>query len=145
MAVAMGAAACVPKDSDQALIWDAEKQVANQMKDPSSAKFSSEFVETTAPPYYTRGPISAGADREFTVCGWVNGKNSFGAMSGSARFVAHGRSTSETLDIYIVKIDDGDRHGLPHDAEHSETPFDKVYWNDYCVDPGHPEMYTGDP
>ncbi len=53
--------------------WEAEKVVASHLKDPASAKFESLQV------------IKVGG-QPFAMCGYVNGKNSFGAYAGAQRF-----------------------------------------------------------
>lgn len=67
-----------PSKADQDGAWAAAMQirVRDSLKDPGSAQFSR--VRT----YHGSGtPV---------VCGYVNSKNSLGAMSGSQRFVASG-------------------------------------------------------
>lgn len=53
-----------------------QKNVANHLKDPSSAQFRAEFVSKKS-----GSPV---------VCGEVNSKNSFGAYAGFQRYVSAG-------------------------------------------------------
>lgn len=58
-----------------------ERAVSKQMKDPDSAQFNN--VNFYPDSSEKAGSISG------TVCGYVNGKNSFGAYAGNVRFVSH--------------------------------------------------------
>lgn len=62
----------------------AQYVVKQKLKDPSSASFSSDYVYT-----YGGSPV---------VCGSVNAKNSFGAMSGNGRYVSDGTPTGSYID-----------------------------------------------
>lgn len=65
-------------------ISDVQGRVKSHLKDPSSAKFSGEYV--------------SGNGR---VCGFVNAKNSYGAYSGSQRYL---------YSSGVAFIDDGSNH-----------------------------------
>lgn len=51
-------------------ILNAREHIKEKLKDPSSAKFSGEFV-----------------GRNGSVCGYVNAKNSFGGYTGESRYI----------------------------------------------------------
>lgn len=59
---------------DQKMINKAEQAVLSQMKDPDSAKFKDVSVLTS--------PTGA-----TYICGFVNGKNSFGGYNGYKQFI----------------------------------------------------------
>ncbi|HDR2471461.1 TPA: hypothetical protein ROG05_000126 [Enterobacter soli] len=59
----------------------AEKKISSMMKDPDSVKFESSK-------FYQRGDSSGGVLTGY-VCGYVNGKNSFGAYSGRQSFIVN--------------------------------------------------------
>lgn len=84
----------------------AKRLAADQLRDPSSAKFRKVFVH------------------QRSVCGEINGKNGFGAYSGFTRFyVAQGAVTMEPS---------GDEQRLPGLPTESET-FD-LGWRINCGD-----------
>lgn len=116
----------------------AERAVASQLKDGSSAQFSGVYLVRTKSPQ--------GFD-VISACGFVNGKNSFGALAGNTRFVVWGSQSENTQDISSVNIEDHDRRGVPGKGpsrRQMPTIFEEVYWNPYCVDDLHPASYTGE-
>jgi hypothetical protein len=67
---------------DQRVV-NTERRVANSMKDPESAKFS-------------KVSVGKGPDGHLYLCGFVNGKNGFGAYAGAQRFIAPLMSSADT-------------------------------------------------
>jgi hypothetical protein len=83
--------------SENQIIREAETAVANQLKDPYSAKFRGSFI-VGGYPIHSAPP---------TVCGEVNAKNSFGAYIGYKRFYTDGMKTvieSDESDFQLYAI-----------------------------------------
>jgi hypothetical protein len=78
---------------------------------------------------------------EIRTCGIVDGKNSFGGYAGGSRFVSVSRSYKDTFDNFIVELDNSSASDKAA-AERigSVTSFEKVCWNEYCVDEAHPAL-----
>lgn len=115
----------------------AERAVAAQLKDDSSAQFSGVYL--------VRTKSHQGFDL-ISACGFVNGKNSFGVLAGNTRFVVRGSQSENTQDISSVNIEDHDRTGIPGKGpspSQKPTLFEEVYWNASCVDDLHPASYSG--
>jgi len=79
---------------DRLAIYQARESVERALKDPSSAQFRNERVT-----------------KDGIVCGEVNGKNSFGAYSGFARFYSSKRAGEysaviETKELPAFVFDD---------------------------------------
>lgn len=123
---------------DQKAIWTAEKNVAARMKDPDSAKFSAQFL--------IRSPVDKNGFQQIAVCGVVDGKNSFGALTGGTRFVVLQSEGRNTFTTESVQIEDADRRATVDsvDKPQKETIFESIHWNRYCVDAAHPPMYSGE-
>lgn len=131
--------ACTRSPEDNARAG-AEARVKALLKDPESAKFGNVFLVTGPPDSY-------GGRRLFT-CGEVNAKNSYGGYSGSARFVATHFQTKDTFDTSAAIIENLNERAATVDTKHSPlktTVFEKVYWNQYCVDETHPATFTATP
>ncbi|MBS0367614.1 MAG: zinc ribbon domain-containing protein [Proteobacteria bacterium] len=124
-------------DKNQNFQAAAERAVSAQLKDGSSAQFSSVYL--------VKGKDSQGSDW-IAACGLVNGKNSFGALAGNTRFVVLGIQGEKSPGIATVNIEDHDRRGVPGKGpspSKQPTIFEEVYWNSRCVDDLHPATYTG--
>ncbi len=115
----------------------AEKAVAARLKDPPTARFSNEFV--------VRKPVAKNGQQELATCGVVDGKNSFGGYTGGTRFVVIQmqwfKPAEPSFDNVYVTIDDGDRRAALGEPAH-QTAFEKVSWNESCVDADHPATFT---
>ena len=128
--------ACGSRD-DQA-IWNAEAAVKRQLKDSDSAKFSGVYL--------VRQPSPSDISR-VNICGVVDGKNSFGAMTGGSRFVVVAIQGSNLFDISDLQIE-GPNRSATVDSRRTSSPttvFEKIYWNTHCVDASHPPTFTGQP
>ncbi|WP_250500569.1 hypothetical protein [Caballeronia sp. GAWG1-5s-s] len=116
----------------------AEDLVRKSLKDPDSAKFSSEFIVRSKPD--EKGIVFVG------VCGLVNARNGFGGYAGNARFVAVSSESSQVGPSYpfMAQIENSktSRPGTAADGTRRATIFESVYWNQYCVDAAHPPMFT---
>ncbi|MBE2242467.1 MAG: hypothetical protein IAE86_06915 [Burkholderiaceae bacterium] len=128
-------AACGSHD-DQAR-WNAEAAVKQRLKDPDSAKFSGVFL--------VRQPAQSDISHVH-ICGVVDGKNSFGAMTGGTRFVVVALQGQNLFDISNLQIEGPDRSATVDSRSGGQptTVFEKVYWNAYCVDATHPPTFTGE-
>lgn len=115
----------------------AERNVAQQLKDPDSAKFRSAYL--------VRRQADENGNSDLALCGVVDGKNSFGAYSGGTRFVAFGYQGESRTQVSDVRFDDSSKQQPTVDSrgtDKPETVFEKVYWNEHCVDAMHPPTYT---
>ena len=105
------------------------------MKDPNSMVIRSSYVVER----------TSGAITEISICGLVDGKNSFGMYTDSMRFAS--RSVSDknlgTFDTYTVKLEK-----LSETAQAREvgmlSGFEEFYWNKFCVDESHPALAVAD-
>ncbi|MBI3712631.1 MAG: hypothetical protein HY253_06685 [Burkholderiales bacterium] len=106
------------------------KALKAYMKDPDSMVVRSS---------YTLSSTNADGDMEIRICGIVDGKNSFGGYTGGTRFVSKSvrNKRFETFDTNFVKIEDSEETARALKLE-MLSGFDKVYWNEYCVDSAHP-------
>lgn len=93
-------AAKLAKKSEADLIVDAQRQVADLMKDPESTKFR-------------KSKIVKGDDSIDTLCGEINSKNSYGGYVGFKSFAVAviNRGQSITVVPDLLSIDEGE--GLP--------------------------------
>ena len=118
---------------------DAEHAARAQLKDPDSAKFESSFVTS-------RKATGDTWDEDIAVCGWVNAKNGFGGYAGAQRYVALGYRNKDpkVTSIYFVHFEDSDRATIEPCADERPTTFEKIAWNESCVDAQHPPTYSGE-
>jgi hypothetical protein len=111
---------------------DAERMLGGYMKDPESMVIRSSFVvqRTTAHGYI-----------EISVCGIVDGRNSFGAYTGGQRFASLSTHSSslKTFDTRSVEIEDVEQKRVAASLG-MLSAFEKVYCNSRCVDGLHPEL-----
>lgn len=105
---------------------DAESRLRQLMKDPDSMVVRSSFV-------VQRATKTGGV--EISVCGIVDGHNSFGGYSGGQRFasLSYHYPELQTFHTPSVEIED------PAQKAQAEklgrlSAFEKVYWNSRCVD-----------
>lgn len=103
-----------------------------KMKDPESMVVRSSYVVQRA---------KDSDSVEISVCGVVDGKNSFGGYTGGVRFASrsvHSKKFS-TFDTYTVEMEDP---AAKAQAERVKmlSAFEVVYWNAYCVDDSHPPL-----
>jgi hypothetical protein len=108
------------------------KRLKAKMKDPDSMVVRSS---------YTLQRMNASKDVEIFVCGVVDGKNSYGGYTGGNRFASKSVSSqsNKTFDTYSVELEDPEQAALAKSVK-MLSAFDKVYWNDYCVDADHPAI-----
>ena len=113
--------------------------LAQQMRDPDSAKFRDvQTVTDSADPYVQN------------ICGFVNGKNLFGAYSGEQRFVVKvftgpQKSTFTPLS-FVVEGDDNQSRRATKDSNktsHPQTLFEERYWNKLCITNERKPTYSG--
>ncbi|WP_133178971.1 hypothetical protein [Shewanella decolorationis] len=115
-----------------------EKMLSSVMKNPESMVIRSYF--------FVKKPTSTSSYNLY-MCGVVDGLNSFGAYSGGTRFASSSYymdsssgSAFDTTNLQIadkMEIDDARSVGML-------SSFEKVYWNEWCVDSQHPPLSVGD-
>lgn len=139
-AVALFGAALCACSQEASLQAGAEHAIRGKLKDPGSAEFTNTFI--------VRSKDVDGAAM-VTVCGDVNGRNSFGGYAGATRFlVTHMVHEGGDLSGPIsAVIEDPTERGATAGSQGTDKPttvFEQVYWNLYCVDTAHPPSYTGE-
>nr|AAL24541.1 orf196EGC129 [uncultured bacterium] len=112
---------------------DTVKALKERMKDPDSMVIKSSFVVQKT---------DEKGDQLISMCGVVNGKNSFGGYTDGTRFAS--RSTySKSLDVFFgirsVQMEDPEQQRTAREVG-MLSGFDKVYWNEWCVDAEHPPV-----
>ena len=118
------------------LIALAEPIIANQMRDPESARFSSVYLVTAPTPARTppKPPPAA------TVCGWVNAKNGYGgyASQPSRFYASYGWKEGALDDTQVTyRIEPGQSDAGALVAIFDAVSFEKD-WRQYCLDASHP-------
>nr|WP_315539440.1 hypothetical protein [uncultured Comamonas sp.] len=103
--------------ADRELVGQAQSAVREKLKDPSSAKFERTFV-------LPHPDTSTKYAQLKSACGFVNAKNSFGAYTGSVRFVVllgipSGERNFEVLDTNLEQVPD-------------DEMFKKSFWDNVC-------------
>lgn len=129
------------------MVKEAKKSVAEQLKDPNAAQFSEIFTVKG-----NHGAINSKSKwQDFAVCGFVNGKNSFGAYAGKTRFVAMLREYESDNRFSLIGVTlEGQSSELKQatvESRNSATPesvFEKIYWNESCIGNGHSKTYSGE-
>jgi hypothetical protein len=108
------------------------------MRDPDSAKFRDvQTVTDSADPYVQN------------ICGFVNGKNLFGAYSGEQRFVVKvftGPKNQLYPLSFVVEGDDNQSRRATKDSNkttHPQTLFEERYWNKLCITNERKPTYSG--
>ena len=78
---------------------------------------------------------------EISVCGVVDGKNSFGGFSGGQRFasLSYHHAQLKTFDTQSVEIEDPVQKSAAERLGRLSA-FEQVYWNSRCVDETHPPL-----
>lgn len=111
---------------------DAEKLLKQQMKDPDSMVVRSSFVVQRQ---------SETGSVEISVCGVVDGKNSFGGYTGGQRFasLSYHHPQLETFDTRSVELEDAAQKAQAEQLGRLSA-FETVYWNSRCVDGTHPTL-----
>ncbi|MBM2883944.1 zinc ribbon domain-containing protein [Chromobacterium phragmitis] len=105
-------------NEDKAIL-QAQEMVRTSLKDPSTAIFRDVAFHKEK----QDGPYTSGY-----VCGFINGKNSFGVMAGERRFVARAFFGKNVLDVTNMQIE-------PSTLEHEGAAilvFDAAYWRPSC-------------
>lgn len=117
---------------------NAMKALRGMMKDPDSMVIRSSFI--------VRKPNTSGGE-DIAICGIVDGKNGFGGYTGGTRFVSVSLTTNgsygETFDTRTIQIEDSAEKAKAVDVK-MLSGFEKVYWNDNCVDAEHPALTPND-
>ena len=110
---------------------DVEKALRTKMKDPDSMVIRSSYVVKRV----------VGARTEISICGIVDGRNSFGGYAGGMKFASMSVSNKElgTFDTHTVELEN------PADTVDARSVrrlsgFEDVYWNQFCVDASHPAL-----
>ena len=108
------------------------KALKAKMKDPDSMVIRSSYVVLKT---------NDKEDTEIFICGIVDGKNSFGGYAGGTRFASRSVSSKrlDTFDTYSVEMESREGKALASSVKWLST-FEKVYWNNYCVDAAHPPL-----
>jgi len=109
-----------------------EKALKRMMKDPDSMVVRSSYVVQKT---------DDSGDQLIYVCGIVDGKNSFGGYAGGSRFASKSTYSKrfETFDTQSVHMEDAAQQRAAKQVG-MLSGFDKVYWNDWCVDSEHPAV-----
>jgi hypothetical protein len=113
------------------------KELRAKMKDPDSLVIkSSYFVHR----------LDSEGDEEILMCGILDGKNSFGGYTGGMRFTSRSVSSERlgTFDTYTVEMEDPEQKAAASTVN-MLSAFEKVYWNEYCVDEKHPPLTVENP
>lgn len=100
-----------------------EHLASQQLKDPSSAIFSNVKM------------INFKTSSEFGICGYVNGKNSYGGYTGKKEFVFIAKSNKIFKENTLLI--DGDDTASDPDAIHPNDAHlvESTLWTAYCEDP----------
>lgn len=103
--------------SDSELVVQAQSSIREKLKDPSSAKFERTYV-------LPHPDTSTKFTHLKSACGFVNAKNSFGAYTGSVRFVV------------LLGVPNGEREFQVLDTNLEQHPdddtFQKSFWDSVC-------------
>jgi hypothetical protein len=122
------------------LVGRTELTLANQLRDPDSARFSGVYLVTDPTPTFKHMSRSPVPSAPATVCGWINSKNGCGGYTGRTRFYA----------TYLLKngvLDDTEIHYKIEDDPAAvdgafklaiELAFFEHDWREYCLDAAHP-------
>lgn len=109
-----------------------EKELKDRMKDPSSMVIRLLYAVQKA---------DAKGNESIYICGIVDGKNSFGSYAGGTRFASWSTYSKslETLNTISLQMEN------PEEQRAAEkigwlSGFDKIYWNEWCVDANHPAV-----
>ena len=115
---------------------DVNKRLRNIMKDPDSMIIRS---------FYIVERKKSASTTEISVCGIVDGKNSFGAYTGGQRFSSLSIHDSElkAFSTYSVEMENPEQKIASRQLGRL-SPFEQVYWNQRCVDSAHPPLVAGD-
>lgn len=131
---------------DEKMLKNAQEIVAQQLKDPESVRFSDLFIVRGEQGATTPGDTW----QDVSVCGYVNGKNAFGAFAGVMRFVVGFREYEKSKSHSVITVKTEETGQQSRDAtldsnntSRPESVFDKVYWNERCVDETHPAVFSG--
>lgn len=115
------------------LLDDAQKKIKAQLIEPDS------FVLRSS--YYVRRPFGTGGTL-IALCGVFDAKNRMGGFTGGARFTALATSYKDSFDLVSVNFEDAEKKQLAEKVG-LLSPFETVYWNENCVDAGHPALVAG--
>ncbi len=110
------------------------KELKTRMKDPDSAVIRSSFI--------VRRPDSKFHHiEEVNVCGVVDGKNSYGGYTGGTLFVAIGYLVVQEKQFFTITVAlESLQEKRRAESVGTPSPFERVYWNVYCVDGTKPPV-----
>jgi hypothetical protein len=102
------------------------KALKEHMKDPSSMVIESSYVVQKT---------DDKGHQLISICGIVDGRNSFGGYSGGTRFASQSTysKSAETFYTLAVQMEDPKKQRTAKEVG-MLSAFDIVYWNDWCVD-----------
>lgn len=108
------------------------KELRTKMKDPASMVIRESFFVHK---------INESGDEEISMCGIVDGKNSFGGYTGGTRFASKSVSykTLGAFNTDFVEIEDVSKKAVASRVKRLSS-FEAVYWNGHCVDATHPPL-----
>lgn len=108
------------------------KGLRSKMKNPDSMIIRESFFVHK---------VNDRGDEEISVCGIVDGKNSFGGYAGGTRFASNSVSYKAigAFNTAFVEIEDAEQKALASRVKRL-SPFEAVYWNEHCVDDTHPAI-----
>lgn len=104
------------------------------LRDPESLIIRSSYVVITE---------EKNGSYAINVCGIFAAKNSFGGYAESRNFSSHSVGTTRPKSLATARIDIetlNDVERASRKSSHQLTPFESVYWNEYCVDQAHPAL-----
>ena len=113
------------------------KELKLKMKDPDSLVIRSSFFVQKV----------LGSSNHIHMCGIVDGKNAFGGYTGGSRFASKsvsntGPNTPNTFETITVVMENAEIKSHATKLKILSS-FEKVYWNDFCVDDNHPPLTPG--
>lgn len=113
---------------------DVEKALRMKMKDPDSMVIRSSYVVERKTEF----------GLEISICGFVDGRNGFGAYSGPVRFASKSFSNRQlgVFETSMVKLENPLEATQSHESN-MLSAFEEIYWNKYCVDATHPALTVG--
>lgn len=114
---------------------DVEKALRGKMKDPDSMVIRSSYVVKRV----------VGDRTEISICGIVDGRNSFGGYAGGMKFASMSVSNTElgVFDTYTVELENPANTSDARSVSRL-SGFESVYWNQFCVDANHPALTVAD-
>ena len=109
---------------------DTIKELKTLMKDPESMVIRSSYTIIR--------PDEKGF-KDIYICGVVDAKNSFGGYTGGMRFVSQSFASERSFNFISATVEDPEATRAARKLG-VLSGFEKLYWNQYCVDAEHPEI-----